>query len=135
MASDAFEIVSGDVRLRVEGLRKTIRALSEAGASAEEMRDTMVRIGTIVVLAGQARAPRLSGDLAGSIRPGRGKTKAVVRAGGARVPYAPVIHYGWAGHGIEPRPFLTDALQATRSQVLRTFDTELGQLLRKHNLK
>lgn len=118
--------------VRVEGLRKAIRSLEQAGADAQEMRDLMHAIGTIVVNA--AAPPRLSGALAGSIRAGRGKTKAVVRAGGARAPYAGAIHYGWPARGIRARPFLTDALRRKRGDVFRALDQGVAQILKSNDL-
>lgn len=132
MSADDFEIAHGDVRLRIEGLGKTLRAATAAGADAEDMKSLMHTLGMLVVRA--ARPPRDSGDLTGTLRAGRGKTKAVVRAGGARAPYAGVIHYGWPAHHIEPHPFLTEALAATRPQILDQLDKGLGDLLAKHNL-
>ena len=130
--SDDFEIVSGDVRLRVEGLGRTLRALSKAGADSEDMKDLMHRIGTLVVRA--ANPPVLSGRLSGTIRAGRGKTKAVVRAGGARAPYAGVVHYGWPARNIAPNQFLTEALSRRRGDALRALDQGIADLLKKNHL-
>jgi hypothetical protein len=69
------------------------------------------------------------------MRAGRGKTKAVVRAGGARVPYAGVIHFGWPAHRIAPNPFLAESLQRKRPEVLDELDRGIEELLRKNNLK
>lgn len=133
--ADTFELVNSDgVRVRVEGLRTTVRALDKAGADATEMRDLMHQLGQIVVSAARPRAPHLSGTLATTIRAGRGKTKAVVRAGGARAPYAGVTHYGWPARSIPAQPFLSDALATQRAAVLRQLDKGLADLLRKHNL-
>jgi hypothetical protein len=96
------------------------------------MRQLIHTVGMVVVRA--ASAPVRSGKLEGTIRAGRGKTKAVVRAGGARAPYAGVIHYGWPARGIAAQPFLVDALQAQRNNVLSTLDTGIEEILRKNNL-
>lgn len=130
--ADDFTIVNGDVRVRVEGLGQTLRKMSKAGADAQDMKDLMHSIGMLVVNA--AAPPHLSGALAGSLRAGRGKTKAVVRAGGARVPYAGVVHYGWPARGIAPNPFILNALQAQRSNVLGKLDDGIEELLRKNDL-
>jgi hypothetical protein len=133
MATGDFELAQGDVRLKVEGLSRTIRALSKAGADAQDMKDLMHRIGNLVVRA--AKVPVLTGRLSGTVRAGRGKTKAVVRAGGARTPYAGVVHYGWPARNIEPNEFLVEALNRERSDVLQALDAGLDELLRKNNLK
>lgn len=130
--SDAFEVTSGPGRVRIEGLRKAIRSLEAAGADAQDMRDLMHAIGGIVVES--ASPPEVSGALAGTIRAGRGKTKAVVRAGGARAPYAGVVHYGWPARGIAPQPFLTDALQRKRGEIFRTLDRGIADLLEANDL-
>lgn len=132
MAEDTFEIVSGDTRIRVSGLRKSIRALEKAGADAQDMRDLMHEVGNVVVHA--ASAPVLSGRLESTIRAGRGKTKAVVRAGGARAPYAGVIHYGWPDRNLPANPFLSDALAAQRGEVFRTLDEGMADLIHRNNL-
>lgn len=137
--ADVIELATdaGDtpVRIRVEGLSRTIRALQQAGAKSEDMRDLMHQLGTVVVLAARPMARRQSGAMAASTRAGRGKTKAVVRAGGARVPYAGVQHYGWPARNITPNPFLTNALQATRPAVLHQLNQGLGKLLADADLK
>jgi hypothetical protein len=130
--ADDFEVTNGDVRLRVSGLRTTVRNLERAGADTQDMRQLIHTVGMVVVRA--ASAPVRSGKLEGTIRAGRGKTKAVVRAGGARAPYAGVIHYGWPARGIAAQPFLVDALQAQRNNVLSTLDTGIEEILRKNNL-
>lgn len=132
MSAGDFDIVQGDVRLRVEGLGSTLRAMSKAGADAQDMKDLMHTLGSIVVRA--ATPPTVTGTLAATLRAGRGKTKAVIRAGGARAPYAGVVHYGWPARGIEPQPFLTKAMQSTRSQIFAQLDDGLGAILRKNNL-
>lgn len=124
--------VSGNVEVRVEGLNRTIRALSKAGADAQEMKALMHSIGMLVVNA--AVIPNRTGRLEASVRAGKGKTKAVVRAGGARVPYAGVIHYGWPARNIAPNEFLRIALQRQQQAVLSTLNAGLDDLLRKNNL-
>lgn len=127
------EFGGGAGRVRVKGLSKTVRALEKAGAGAQDMRDLMHEIGTLVVRA--ANPPILSGRLGNTIRAGRGKTKAVVRAGGARAPYAGVQEYGWPAHNITATHYLTEALQAERADVLRALDDGLDEILRRADLK
>lgn len=132
MSRDDFEVTSGPGRVRVRGLGKTLRAMERAGTDAGNMRDLMQSLGEIVVSA--ANPPDASGALSSTVRAGRGKTKAVVRAGGARAPYAGVIHYGWPARGIAPQPFLTDALNAKRADIFRALDRGIADLLRSNNL-
>lgn len=118
--------------VRIDGLNRTLRALSKAGADAQDMKDLMHEIGMLVVNA--AAPPRKSGTLAGTIRAGRGKTKAVVRMGGARAPYAGVQEYGWPERGITAAATLEDALTREQGAAVATLDAGIGALLRDNDL-
>ena len=121
---------------RVDGLNRAIRAATKAGADSENMRDLMHSIGEIVAGSGRALAPARSRKMIGSIRAGRGKTKAVVRTGfeSKRLPYAGVIHYGWPAHHIKPNPFMLKAIEQTRGEVITRLETGLGEILDRNNL-
>lgn len=134
MAGDA-DTQTGGVRLRITGLNRTVRALKKAGADAADMKDLMHEVGMVVVRSATPRVRVKSGRLASTIRAGRGQTKAVVRAGGRRTPYAGVQHYGWPAHHITARPFVVAALAATRQQTLDRLDRGIGQILQRNNLK
>jgi hypothetical protein len=133
IARDVSQQFKG-VTLKTEGLAKASRALSRAGDYAEDQRDLMHRIGNLVVGEAKALAPVRSGALRDAIRAGRGKTKAVVRAGFRRVPYAPVIHYGWADHNIEPQPYMLQALANKRSEAFAMYQDGMRALLFKAGL-
>lgn len=131
--SDSFVVPTGDVKIRITGLRSTLRAMEKAGAASADMKDLMHSVGMIVVHA--ARPPRISGSLSGTLRAGKGKTKAVVRAGTARVPYAGVIHYGWPQRSIPANPFLATTIQQQLPAILSALDKGIDDLLQKENLK
>lgn len=123
---------SGDLTLRVEGLSKALRAMEAAGTASESMKDLMHSIGMLVVNA--TTAPRVTGTLAGTVRAGRGKTKAVVRAGGAKAPYAGVVHYGWPDRDIAAQPYLVSAYLSQRGAVYQTLTEGIASLLHKADL-
>jgi hypothetical protein len=127
MASDVIEYRDGGVRVRVTGLGVVTRKLARAGARSEDMRSLMHHLGTIVI--DGAAAPVRTGATRSTLRAGRGKTKAVVRAGGARAPGAGVTHYGWPARNIGAPPFLTDALQARHAAVYAALERGIDQLL------
>lgn len=124
------------VQIRVRGLSESLRALNRAGAAAEDMRELMHSTGEIVAAEARSRAPMgETGKLRSSIKAGRGKTKAVVRAGSARrVPYAGVTHYGWPAHNMEPRPFMLQALTAKQGAAQAHIEQGLRELLRREGL-
>jgi hypothetical protein len=122
------------VTLKTEGLAKASRALAKAGDYAEDQRDLMHSIGQVIVNEAKGIAPVRSGALVNAIRAGRGKTKAVVRAGFRKVPYAPVIHYGWADHNIEPQPYMLQALANKREEAFNLYQNGMRALLYKAGL-
>lgn len=118
--------------IKTQGLAKLNRAMKAAGNDAEDNRELMYRLGNIVAEEAKRLAPVRSGALRDAIRAGKGKTKAVVRAGFRSVPYAPVIHYGWSEHNIEPQPYLLQALMNKREQVIAEYEDGIADLVRKH---
>jgi hypothetical protein len=133
VATGDFSTTNGEALVKVEGLTKTVRAMSRAGADAGDMKNLMHSIGMMIVR--QARVPVLTGRLEASLRAGKGKTKAVARAGGARVPYAGVVHYGWPARNIEPNPFLDTARNQNRSSAFGMLSEGIDEILRRNDLK
>lgn len=118
--------------IRVEGLSRVLRRLNKAGVDSTDMKDTMHRIGQAVV--NSAQVPVRTGRLKSTLRAGKGKTKAVVRMGGARAPYAGVIEYGWRARGITGTGGVSAARDARRDESERMIRDAIEQLLRKNNL-
>ncbi len=129
-----FDLGQG-YRVNVKGLNRALRALEKAGADSADMKDLMHSIGNTVGNAAKPLAPYKSGRLRNSIRAGRGKTKAVIRAGGARLPYAGVQHYGWPAHGIEGKHYLTEGLARSRNKALSQLNEGIEDILKKNDLK
>lgn len=121
------------VRIRIDGLKELNAKLRAVGDDSQDMPDLMHRIGNIVIT--NAKPPRISGEMGMTMRAGRGKTKAVVRCGyKKRAEYSGVVHFGWPARRIKPQPFLVDALEKTREQVVVELTNGLNQILRKNNL-
>ena len=120
--------------VRVQGLRETVRALERLGVQAADLKAAFKRIGAFVRTDAQALAPHKTGRLAASIRESNTKNKSEIRAGGARIPYAGVIHYGGYNH-IEPHPFLTDAVEKNQAKAVNEMDKELNRLIASLGLK
>ena len=76
-----------------------------------------------------SRVPRRSGRLAASIRSSATVKSGVVRAGGAKLPYAKPIHFGWPKHNISPQPFLYEALDARRSAVIDAYVERVAKIV------
>jgi hypothetical protein len=120
-------------RIQVEGINEVNKRLRAAGKDLTEMRDLMHRLGNIVI--SNARVPVDSGELAGTLRAGKGATKAVVRAGYAkRGAHAGVVHYGNPNTGSRAQPFLTDSLGRSRGQILSELTRGIDLIIRKNKL-
>ena len=123
--------MSGET-VRFVGLKSTIRQLKALDVAIVPVIKRMhLEAAEKVAVTARARAPRRSGRLAGSIRPSGTQTGAAVRAGGARVPYAGPIHFGWRARNIEPNPFLYDALDARRDTTIAAYERQLRALVER----
>lgn len=132
-ATGDFDIRNGPVTTRVKGLSKVLRDMSKAGASTDDMKNVMHGIGQLVVNAAQPTIR--TGKLKSTLRAGKGKTKAVVRMGGARAPYAGVINYGWPAHNIQAMPVpIEQTVRAERPEILQAVNDGIAEILSKNDL-
>ena len=107
-----------------------LRDLERFGVATDDLRDAFGAIaGDVAAEAGQ-RVRRVTGTLAGTIRPGRAKNKAIVRAGSASVPYAGVVNYHRPGD-----EFLTGPANENPELRVRQIEASLEALIGKHGLR
>lgn len=99
--------------VRVEGGRELRRDLKRAAGDLNDLKDAHREVAGIVARTAGPEAPVSSGALAASVRPGATARAAIIRAGGASLPYAGPIHFGWPARNIEPDPFITEQAEAT----------------------
>ena len=99
--------------VEVIGAKKLRATLRKAGADMKDLTAVHREVGAIVAGAATPTTPRRTGRLASTVRAGATQTAAITRAGYARVPYAPPIHWGWPRRGIQARPWLSLAAQST----------------------
>lgn len=116
-------------QVQIQGARELRRTLKRAGVSVEDLKDANAAAGAIVVAAGRTSAPRRSGRMAGTVRASRAAASATVRAGGAAVPYAGVIHWGWPARGIAAQPWLSEAATSTESAWLAAYEAGVEKVL------
>lgn len=119
----------GATSVSVDGLRKLQRALRATGDGLADLKDANAKASGVVVDEAERHAPRRTGRLAASGRAARAAGRASVLFGGARVPYAAPIHYGWPGHHIEAQPFVLEAAEATRDTWLAAYEADLQRLV------
>ena len=121
--------MSNAATIEVEGARELRRTLAKAGADLDDFKAVHREVGAYVGARAVQNAPKVSGALAGSMRPSSAKTSAVVRFGSKAVPYAGVIHWGWAGHHIAANPFASTAAEETEETWLDMYMRRVEQLV------
>jgi hypothetical protein len=127
--------------VKVVGLNEAIRALRAIGVPSAEIGQASQEAGEIVASAGRTLVPVRSGRLRSTIKARKVARKVVVSAGNnSSVPYANPIHFGWnydrknlQAKNIRPRPFFTNALTRTRSQVYKAFFDNMEKLFQKYS--
>jgi hypothetical protein len=115
--------------VKVEGARELRRALRGVEGGLEDLKETHRKVVAVVVPVGRSKGPRRTGRLLGSVRGSGTKTGAVVRAGGARVPYGNPIHWGWPARHIRAQPWLAEAGKATEPTWTRIYTHDVQKLI------
>jgi HK97 gp10 family phage protein len=127
--------------IKVVGLNQAIRSLRAIGVPSAEIGAASQEAGEIVATRARSLVPVRSGRLRESIKTAKQARRVIVKAGNERsVPYANPIHWGWnydrvnmKAKNIRPRPFFTNALSTTRSQVYQSFFSNIEKLLREYS--
>jgi hypothetical protein len=119
-----------------QGMREFTRALNAMGDDLGELKATHAEAAEVVAMRAAVIAPRRSGFLADSLRSSGTRAGGKVRAGSASlVPYAGPIHFGWPARNIRPQPFIYDAIDDRRSQVLDVYAERVDAIARAKGLK
>ena len=114
---------------KVEGARELQASATRAADELADMSRAQGQASDYVAQVARGMAPVVSGRLAGSVRAGRAGTQATITAGGPGVPYAGVIHGGWAARNIAPQPFLSDALAQAEASVVDIYGAEVDNIV------
>lgn len=118
--------------IKIEGLRDFQAALRAADRNLpKELGAANKEIAEIVAREARRRAPEKTGRLKKSIRGLKVQRSAVVRMGGARVPYAPIQEFGWPARGIASQAFLYPAIASTRAEVIEAYGEMIDKLMRR----
>ena len=118
-----------DAGIRVEGAARLRRTLKAAGRDLTDLKAAHAKAAKIAQVAAAAQTPVVSGTLKASLRSSGTSTAGIIRAGGAKVPYAAPIHWGWPSRGIAAQPFISTGAQASEPVWIRVFETDLDRIL------
>lgn len=120
---------AGASTVKVDGLRRLRSDLRKLGEDTQDLKAANAAVAALVASTAASRAPRSTGRLASSGRGNRAVGRATVTFGGAAVPYAGPVHWGWPARGIEPQPFIPEAAQATEPVWLPMYLADLDRAL------
>jgi hypothetical protein len=122
--------------IKVTGMKGSIKALRELGVPDKAIKEGGYQAGEIIASEARTLVPKRTGKLQRSIRTSKTLNKVEVKAGGARVPYANPIHWGWfydkntfIYKNIRPNPFFTRALFLKRETVYKEYFQNIDKLL------
>lgn len=128
--------MAGRAQVEVVGGRRLRATLLELGIDVQDFKSIHEQVASYVGATAAARAPRRSGMLAASWRPGAAKTQAVVRFGGAGLRYANAVHWGTGAraglrgpHNIAPTLFATKAASDTEPTWVPWYMAELDRMV------
>lgn len=121
-----------DVRGVEVDVKPLVKALRAVEGGVDDLKG--VHGEAAAVLKSGAVPPRVTGRLAASGRVSAQQRTGVVRYGRKSVPYAAVIHWGWASRNIRAQPFLADARDRREQAVVEVYRDGIEDVMRRHGL-
>lgn len=119
----------------IKGLVEAQTAIRRFAEEASKLESTNRDLGQRIASRATALAPRLTGQLAGSIGYDEIEGGVQVYAGSQTVPYAGVIEYGWPQRGRAAKPYLMPAAREYTGQIVQVYENGIQQLIGKYNLQ
>ena len=121
--------------VEVEGARELRKAFTAMGDEAvSDLKAVNLEAAEIVAAAARPLVPKQTGKLESTVRAAAAKTRGSVKAGFKKVPYAGAVHFGWPARNISPQPFLYDAIDRRRDEVVQGYVDNVTNLRKKHGL-
>lgn len=130
--------------IEVDGARELRRQLKKVEGGIADLKAQHAAAAKTVEERAYVLAPRRTGHLANTLRSSGQVSGGIVRAGYASVPYAGPIHFGWPfrpnpakgwmGGPIPPNPWMYDALDERRDEVIAMFEERVAGLINKYDL-
>ena len=130
--------VEGLSNVKIEGITKIQRQIRDFDAGAQDdLKVIHLENAKIVAAVAGRLVPYKTGKLAESVRAGALKNSGVVRAGFAKKDplYAGPIHFGWPKRRITPNPFIYDAIDQRKQEVIDNYVKAIDNLTNKYGLR
>lgn len=130
-------------RVEIEGLKEIQKQLRDLDpALAKELKQVNLSVADLVASIARAKVPHQTGRARSTVKPKGEQRYAVIRAGGRKAPYYPLLDFGGT-RGRERKPFrayveggrfLWPTVAAQRDKIVKEYVLMLGQLLDKAGL-
>jgi hypothetical protein len=130
--------VEGRGNIKIQGITKAQRDIRNFDQNAQDdLKVVHLENAKIVAAVAGRLVPYKTGKLAESVRAGALKNSGVVRAGFPRKDplYAGPIHFGWPKRRITPNPFIYDALDQRKQEVIQNYVDAIDRLTNKYGLR
>jgi hypothetical protein len=114
--------------VEVSGAANLARTLKEAGIGLGSLKEANAYAAQIAGAWVAGRAPRVTGNLASSVRGRVRQTGASVVSGGSFAPYAGPINFGWPKRGIEANNFLYEGVRASETEWVARYEVEIQKV-------
>jgi hypothetical protein len=117
--------------LEVLGARGLRASLKAAGLSVQDLKDSHAKVAKLVLDESKPGTPVKTGRMKRSGRSSGTQTAAIVRFGGAAVPYAGPVHWGWPARHIKAQPWAWEEAQQSEPQWLPIYMHDLEGIVSK----
>ena len=119
---------------RVEGLNAAVRQLQALGLEVDDLKAAFSQVAAEGARVASREAPKRTGRLSRDVRGNRAKSKAVVTAGRASVPYAGPINYGWPARNIRANQFMQRTDEVMEPRAVQLLEQEINRQIRRKGL-
>lgn len=120
-------------RIELENVFQVVQSLNHMAREIENLDDAFSNIGEDFVREARARAPKLTGRLAGSIQANQPRNNKVEIIAGNGLRYAGVQEFGWAQHNIEGTNYMFGTLDANRLSAMQEIEGSVDDVIRRFN--
>lgn len=122
------------ISISVSGQKEVIAAIHKVEKDIENRIDLNKELSDELSQQASARAPRLTGELASTVKGNASADKAQILAGSNTVVYAGVQEYGWPEKNIQEQPYLRPAVYENLTYIEEKFNNYIGSIIKKYNL-
>ncbi|XCB30284.1 hypothetical protein RQN30_02300 [Arcanobacterium hippocoleae] len=121
--------------IEIDDIQATLKALNDFGVAAKDLRAGFRPASQLLARKIRATVPVRDKYLRKSIRARARIDRADVTIGGRSAYYAPVIHFGWHAHNIQPNQFMFRALDQSQNEIVKTLQESLMQIAHANGLE